>query len=264
MPKPMTPWRLAGYTAAVVLAAAGLLFGWHQLDQFLISHPRFVLAETEDESDTRLHIEGVRHAPRERIQALFQKDYGRSVYLIPLAERRRQMLAIDWVRDASVSRFWPDQVSVQVIERTPVAFLRPAKGGSPSLIDEDGVILTLQDAAKFRLPVVTGISAAQAEGERRQRIRRLMRLESELGRHMERVSEVDLADLDNVKIVYALGDRAMILHLGHNRFGFRLRRFLENREEVIRRLPNTRTLDLRLEDRIIAVPEKGGEAAHAR
>jgi hypothetical protein len=155
-------------------------------------------------------------------------------------------------------------VAVQVTERTPVAFLRPVKGASPDLIDEEGVILSLRDAAKFRLPVVTGISKAQSEAERKQRIRRLMRLEAEIGRHMERVSEVDLGDLDNLKIVYALGDRAMILHLGHNRFGVRLRRFLDNREEIIRRLPNARILDLRLEDQIIAVPDKRGEAPDVR
>lgn len=264
MAKPVTPWRLAGYTAAGVCVTAALLLGWHQIDQFLIANPRFVLVDAEDDAGNRLHIEGVKHAPRDRIRELFREDYGRSVYLIPLAERRRQMLAIDWVRDAAVSRIWPDQVAVQVTERTPVAFLRPVKGSSPHLIDEDGVILSLRDAAKFRLPVVTGISQAQPEAERRQRIRRLMRLESEIGRHMERVSEVDLGDLDNLKIVYALGDRAMILYLGHNRFGVRLRRFLDHREAILRRLPNARVLDLRLEDQIVAVPDKPVEDPDVR
>lgn len=264
MAKQATPWRLAGYTAVGVFTLAGVLLGWHRLDQFLIANPRFILVEADDEAEARLHIDGLRHAPRDRIQALFRQDYGRSVYLIPLAERRRQMLAIDWVRDAAVSRVWPDQVTVQVTERTPVAFVRPVKGSNPDLIDEEGVMLSLRDTAKFRLPVVTGISTAQPEAERKQRIRRLMRLESDIGRHMERVSEVDLGDLDNLKIVYALGDRAMILHLGHNRFGVRLRRFLENREEIVRRLPNSRILDLRLEDQIIAVPEKRAEDPNAR
>lgn len=264
MAKQRIPWRLAGYTAAGVLVSAGVLFGWHQFDRFLIANQRFVLAETEDEGDTRLHLEGMKHAPRDRVRALFQEDYGRSVYLIPLAERRRQMLAIDWVRDAAVSRIWPDRVTVQVTERTPVAFLRPVSSGHPDLIDEDGAILSLRDTAKFRLPVVTGVSRGQPEAERKQRIRRLMKLETEIGRHMERVSEVDLGDVDNLKIVYALGDRAMILHLGHGRFGVRLRRFLENREEIVRRLPHARILDLRLEDRIIAVPERPAEGQDAR
>jgi cell division protein FtsQ len=259
-----TPWSLAGYTLAGVLVAGGILLGWHRIDQFLIANPRFVLHETEDDRDSRLLIDGVKYAPRGRIRALFRDDYGRSVYLIPLAERRRQMLAIDWVRNASVSRIWPDQVAVQVTERTPVAFLRPSKAGSAELIDEEGVILSLRDSAKFRLPVVAGISPSQPEAERKQRIRRLLRLEAEIGRHMERVSEVDLADADNLKIVYALADRAMILHLGHHRFGIRLRRFLDNREEIVRRLPHSRILDLRLEDQIIAVPERRREESDVR
>jgi cell division protein FtsQ len=264
MAKQPIPWRLARYTTAGVFVAAAVLYGWHRFDQFLIANPRFILVEADDESDSRLHVEGLKHAPRDRVEALFQEDYGRSVYLIPLAERRRQMLAIDWVRDAAVSRIWPDRVTVQVTERTPVAFLRPVSSGNPDLIDEEGVILALRDTAKFRLPVVTGVSRSQPEAERKQRIRRLMRLESEIGRHMERVSEVDLSDVDNLKIVYALGDRAMILHLGHNRFDVRLRRFLDNREEIVRRLPHSRILDLRLEDQIIAVPEKPAEVPDVR
>jgi cell division protein FtsQ len=263
--KQWTPWRLAAYTLVGVLASAGFLFAWHQMDQFLIANPRFVLAETEDETDSRLLLDGLRYAPRHRVEALFREDLGRSVYLIPLAERRRQMLAIDWVRDAAVSRVWPDRVAVHITERTPMAFVRPtAPGANPDLIDEDGVILTLGDSAKFRLPVVTGVTRNQPEVERKQRIRRLMKLESEIGRHMERVSEVDLSDLDNLRVVYALGDRAMILHLGHGRYGVRLRRFLENREEIIRRLPKARTLDLRLEDQIIAVPDKPDGGSDAR
>jgi cell division protein FtsQ len=248
---------LAGYTLAGVAVVGAVLFGWHQTDQFLIASPRFVLLEAEDEAESRLHLEGLRYAPRDRVQALFREDFGRSVYLVPLAERRRQALAIDWVRDAAVSRVWPNQLTVQVTERMPVAFVRPAgRGANADLIDEDGVLLTLRDTAKFRLPVVAGIVRSQPEAERKQRIRRLMRLETEIGRHMERVSEVDLGDLDNLKIVYALGDRALVLYLGHSRYGVRLRRFLENREEIVRRLPKARILDLRLEDQILAVAEK--------
>ncbi len=43
-----------------------------------------------------------------------------------LGERRRRLLAVDWVKDASVSRRWPNRVSVNVIERRPVAFAQIA------------------------------------------------------------------------------------------------------------------------------------------
>ena len=38
---------------------------------------------------------------------------------MPLAERRRRLLAIDWVEDASVSRLWPNRVLVRITERKP-------------------------------------------------------------------------------------------------------------------------------------------------
>ena len=265
MPKTTSAtWRLVGYTLLGVLAGATILFAWHQIDQYLISGPGFVLSHLDDDQESHLSVEGVKHASQDQINGLFRPDAGRSVYLIPLAERRRQMLALEWVRDAAVSRIWPDRIAVQVTERTPVAFVRIGNSaGNADLIDEDGVLLVLHDTAKFQLPVVTGISRKQAEDERKQRIKKLMRLESEIGRHMERISEVDVGDLDNLKISYALGDRAMVLYLGHSRYGIRLRRFLENREEIVKRLPRARILDLRLEDRIIAVPEKNTEVSNA-
>lgn len=249
-------WRLAAYTFIGVVSLAGLLFGWHQGDQYLISSPRFVISTIEDDAASQVHLDGVQYGPRDQIYGVFQPDSGRSVYLMPLAERRRQLLAVDWVRDASVARIWPDQVSVHVTERKPVAFVRSGSASSGTeMIDSEGVLLELRDTAKFQLPVVTGIRRDQTEAERRQRIQRMIRLESEIGRYIERISEIDLGDPDNIKIVYPLEDRAMILHLGHSRYAVRLRRFLENLDEIVRRLPNARKLDLRLEDRIIAVPE---------
>ena len=48
---------------------------------------------------------------------------GRSVYLIPLDERRATLRTVDWVKDASVARVWPNRVVVRVAERKPVAFV---------------------------------------------------------------------------------------------------------------------------------------------
>jgi hypothetical protein len=81
---------------------------------------------------------------------------------------------------------------------------------------------------------------------------------------MSRVSEIDLADMENLKVVVARGDRALTLYLGQARFGIRLRLFLENLTEVDQKLPHARILDLRLEDRIVSVqpdPQEGAPSA---
>ena len=104
-------WRSPGLryalasTAALALLVA-VLFLWSRADAFLAEDSRFRLAEPSAQSgeSPALRIEGVVYTPRARIVETFTADYGRSLYLLPLAERRRSLMAIDWVKDAVVSR----------------------------------------------------------------------------------------------------------------------------------------------------------------
>jgi len=237
---------------AAVCLTGGILFGWQRTDQFLIRDARFALATSEDEEGGP-RLEGVRYASRERIRSVFRQDEGRSVYLLPLAERRRNLLAVEWVKDAAVTRVWPNRIGVRVTERQPLAFART--GGKTAMIDEDGVFLPLIEGAKFRLPVVTGLSSNQTEAQRKERLRHLVKLAAEVGRHMDRVSEVDLDDPENLKIVYLIDGETRRLHLGRARFGARLQALIDNWSEVKQKLPEGRALDLRLEDRITTVED---------
>ena len=59
-----------------------------------------------------------------------------------LADRRATLRTVDWVKDASIARLWPNRVVVRVWERVPVALsFRIAPSSRFGLIDEDGVIL---------------------------------------------------------------------------------------------------------------------------
>lgn len=245
-------WRYALWTSAAVLAVAGGLFAWQQLDHFLIRDPRFALAAPIEDEGGSLMLAGARHASLENIYRVFTPDAGRSVYLLPLAERRRQLLAVEWVHDATITRIWPNRLAVRVEERKPVAFVQLA-GGETGLVDADGVLLPPVTTGQFKLPLVTGLRREMSEGTRRERVRRMLKLQSEFGTEMSRVSEIDLSDMENLKVVFPRGNHALTLHLGQARFGIRLRLFLENLAEIEQKLPNARVLDLRLEDRIVSV-----------
>ena len=256
-------WRYALWTSAVVLGIAAAILGWQQVDHFLIRDPRFALASPIEDEGGSLMLAGAKHASMENIYKVFSADAGRSVYLLPLAERRRQLLAVEWVQDATITRIWPNRLAVRVAERKPVAFVHLA-GGETGLVDGDGVLLPPVTAGQFKLPVVTGLRREMSEGTRRERVRRMLKLQSEFGGEMSRVSEIDLADLENLKVVVARGDRALTLYLGHARFGVRLRLLLENLTEIDQKLPNAQILDLRLEDRIVSVQpdtKEGGPSA---
>lgn len=236
----------------------GFIWLWWQADQMLVSDPRFFLAGPPEPGipSEAFQVQGVARASEEQISDVFARDFGRSIYLCPIEERRRRLLAIDWIRDASVSRFWPNGLVVRITERTPVAFAQtPTRGGVTlfSLIDADGVLLDPQRAGKLELPVLVGIKPGESEAQRRERVKRFLRLQSELGAHMQRISEIDVSDVDNLRVTQPFEDRAVTLLLGNQKFLTRYENFVNNQAEIRRRLPGATILDLRLRDRIMAV-----------
>lgn len=246
------------------LGLAAAIVGFYRLDQFLASDARFVLPGTpEARPNPDFRIEGIARTPEAEVMRVFARDFGRSVYLIPLSERRRRLMTIDWVKDASVLRHWPNRVSVRIVERTPVAFVvlpaSPANGlpvSQTALIDIDGVLLRTPPRARFSLPALTGIAASQNAEARRARVRRAVDLLEEAKLYASRISEIDVNDPDNMVILMTAHGRAVRLMLGDRRFLPRLSNFLNHYPDIAHRLPNARTFDLRLDDHITA--EDGG------
>jgi cell division protein FtsQ len=258
---------VARYTmrmAAIAAVLVGALYGYHQVEQFLIRDPRFRLPVPEYRLQTpNLTITGLKNASRMNVLRVFSNDFGRSVYLIPLGTRRVELRSVDWVRDASISRIWPNRILARIEERRPVAFLEvPAETSRVSrvaLIDRDGVILQPTRNEVFHLPVVTGIRQDMPIASRRERIREMERFIAEIGPLADRVSEVDVSDRDNLKVTARAGGRAVLLLMGDHNFAGRMRNFVDNFAEIERRMPDAKTLDLRLEDRITAVEDAGGK-----
>ena len=101
------------------------------------------------------------------------------MYLLPLSDRRAALRSVDWVKDASIARLWPNRVVVSVSERKPVAFLTLAASRF-ALIDEDGVILP-PAPDRFTLPVLAGVRPPIRSAQRRERVHRMLRLTRDLG-----------------------------------------------------------------------------------
>jgi cell division protein FtsQ len=259
-------WRAALAVAVPVvslaLLAAGAMAGWQRLEQFFVESPRFQFraARTPRQPLPDLRVSGVSASRIDRVQSVFAPDGGRSVYLVPLAERRDQLRAMSWVRDASVSRIWPQTVEVRVAERVPVAIAQLPAAGRPGrsqtmLVDADGVLLELPAKYSTSLPVLIGLRADQDASTRRERIERLLAILRELGSEAGKLSEFDLSDPDNARVTLEAGGRPYVLILGSDQFLSRLLTFFKYYSEIVR-LPDARVLDLRLEGRIAVVKEE--------
>ncbi len=231
------------------------LYTTGKIRQFAASNQRFTL-EGPDDRDGGLSMQGLTYTSRSKVLHTFASDFGRSIFVLPLAERRRRLLGVDWVEDASVSRVWPNRVIVRITERKPVAFVNvPRPRGRDSrvlLIDGEGVLLEQPEQSKFTFPVLRGIQEDQSETARRRCVQAMLHVTEELGPFAKDISEVDASNPADMRIVAKVEGRTAELMLGGRNFSSRVQNFIARYPEVRRRSPSATVFDLRLDDRITA------------
>jgi cell division protein FtsQ len=244
-----------------------------QTESFLKKDRRFTIAlRTIDDSDGAVVVKGIRNASRSRVMAVFEHDRGHSIYAVDPEKRRMQLRLIDWVRDASVRRVWPNRLEVEIFERVPVAFIRSADGASgdfanpvkfqPMLIDDDGVTMPVQGAFKQALPLLTGIREDSDVESRRQQVDTMRRVLRALHQYKSKILEVDVSRPDDIRVTCAVGGQNYALILGHEQFQQRLEVFLREHEAMRDQMDPRREYDLTNDGRILAIePEQTPAAA---
>lgn len=252
--RPQFRWRLwlsiFAWCAIFVSSAVAA----RQAHRYVLADPQFMLSA---EDRNALTIKGVTYAARAKVQRVFAADYGRSIFAVPLDERRRRLLAVDWVEDATVSRIWPNRLLVSITERQPVAFVSlPLRGASGSarflLVDAQGVLLDPPLRSQFTFPVLTGLTDDQTDAERRVRVLAMQSLMQDLGPAGQNISEIDAAAPDDLTVVAQVEGRPLELKLGDGNYARRLQNFLLHYPEIRRHTANVTAFDLRLDDRITA------------
>ena len=88
----------------------------------------------------QVDVEGVVYADPQQIAAIVDSIDGEPILTVDLDVAETKLLAIPWVRLARVSMHLPARVSIEVVERTPIAFFR-AVDGFNRVIDRDGRVL---------------------------------------------------------------------------------------------------------------------------
>ena len=249
--------KIAVWVVALTVALVISLVGWHRLEQYLIQDPRFAVNGPDGADDASvIQIQGAQHASRRAIEGAFAEDMGRSIYLLPLDARRSTLRTVDWVKDATVMRLWPNRVVVRVAERRPVAFVA-LSGSRYGLIDEDGVILP-PATDRFHLPVLRGVAARDPLADRRDRVQRMQKLLRALGANADKIAEVDVTDREDLRVTQPYQGRMVNLLLGDQNFAVRYQNFVNHYAEIHEKMPEASSLDLRMEDRITVVQQKNG------
>ena len=253
-------WR--GYLRAALIfliatAGAAALFA---IGEFLFTSPTMALA-----SPSQVDLTGNHFALRASILDIFSADRGKSVLRVPLAERRAQIEALPWVERATVRRALPNRIEVEIVERTPIAFLRD--NTDLFLVDKAGMILDRPLEADFRFPVVTGVNSTMSREDRARRMQLMADFMTQIRQVRpdagDSVSEIDLSDADDVQATFAglqMGGAAipgaLLVHFGNSDFHDKFQVLLNNvgqwQEAAAGHIAS---VDLRFEREVVVNPE---------
>jgi cell division septal protein FtsQ len=256
---------LLGLGALAVASLVGLLV-FYAAERYVTESPRFRfrLARMAGDEDN-LRIRGANRSAADEIRRVFRADQGRSLYTLPIDERRAQILSVKWVRDAAVIRRWPDGIDVVVGERQPAAFahLQRHRSDPPKLmlVDDAGELLPIPDKHDYRLPVLIGLSQQQTLDARADRVRLMHYFLKEIADSGVRVADLDVADTSNLKCRVSLDGRTVVLLMGADGFAANMKRFVGHWQEIQERMPQAQVLDMRVAEHITAAQaeEDAGE-----
>ncbi len=168
----------------------------------------------------RIETKGTARASIDEIQTVVRRDVGQTgVWQADLPELSKHLERLPWVRTAIVTRVLPDGIRVRITEREPKAVVRTSAGRFV-WVDDDAVYLgemspTDQMPAFFlRGWSEDDVPAAQAEN--RERVGKFLELQRDWGAQglSERVSEVNLLDLRDVRVQLAGDDSQIEVRLG--------------------------------------------------
>jgi cell division protein FtsQ len=243
---------------------------------YLLRDEHFILT-----SPKSIQMEGNAHVTRAQMLSVFGGDVERSIFEMPLDQRRTELERLPWVGHATVMRLLPNAVRVRIVERTPVAFVR--EGTKIELVDAHGVLLDMSSGAdgalpaeRYSFPVLMGIGADDPLSTRAARMKLYMSFISALDAGPNKISvklsEVDLSDPEDVKALIpdpsstagAAHPQDVLVHFGSEKFLERYRKYEEHLAEWRTQYPKLASADMRYDRQVVlemaagaSVPVKG-------
>jgi cell division protein FtsQ len=209
------------------------------------------------ESSDNIEVAGMQNVSKAQIMEVMGADIGRNIFFIPLAQQKTQLEQIPWVESASVMRFVPNQLRVEIHERTPVAFARV--GPRMFLIDAGGALMDLSPKHKYSFPVILGMNPGEPLSTRAPRMRAYSELVRELDesgtRYSQDLSEVDLTDLEDVKVRVNDPQGDVLVHLGSADYLQRYKIYVSHARGWRQQFRKLESVDLRYDNQIIVNPD---------
>jgi cell division protein FtsQ len=198
-------------------------------------------------------VTGRHYTRAHEILAALDVSRGDPITAIDPETARQRVVALDWVRSASIMRLYPDTIHIAIEEHEPMAIWR--RGDVTSLIDERGAVVSDLDVRSFpHLPMVEGPGAADAAPE----------FLAELGRRPAISGRVSASVRVGERRWSLRLDNGVIVHLPEDGVGRALDELvgLDQAQGLIDR--DVAVVDMRLPDRVTVMPGRHGASRPER
>ncbi len=181
----------------------------------------------------KVEVQGNSRASSADIHTVMRREVGKTgVWKTDLKELSARLERLPWIRRATVSRVLPDGIRVRISEREPRVVIRTAAGRF-IWADDDAVLLgemlPTDQLPPFFLRGWNEEESELARKENAERIAKLLELQrawNEAGLS-QRVSEVNLVDIRDVRAQLAGDDSQIEVRLGSQDLGKRLKDALQ-------------------------------------
>ncbi len=196
-----------------------------------------------------VRIEGAERTARDEVIRAAGLREGMGLFEVDVAEVRRAVEKLPWVRAARVARELPSGLLIELEEWTPRCLVRLDR---LYYLSPEGHVVRAVLSQGLDYPVVTGLTWADLEGEKlaAKGVFELLGL-IDKGLLQEEVSEINV-DPDLGFTLYTPAGEGTAIRLGFSRFEERLQRLARLRRHLGRRGQTAYSVNLNHDDKIIA------------
>jgi cell division protein FtsQ len=258
--------RVAGRRFVSVLKVLGKVAAFLLILAFMLS--AFIYAYTSEKFNLRnVTFYGCRELNQKAMEGIIRQDFPANILRIDLQKLQERLEKETWAKHVEIRRVLPSDLIIYIQERTPSVIFELR--GELMIADGEGTLLGRYDPrfGKLDVPVFKGVLGEDAESyklykeENAVRIRQglvmLSQIESGLPRSTVKISEVDISDPENLKIL--LVDDTAEVYLGDKDYLKRFSTLMSNLGEY-QKLKDQYTefvsIDMRFDNQIVYRPRR--------
>jgi cell division septal protein FtsQ len=258
--------HVAGRRFVTVLKTLGKFGSFLLIVVFILSV--FVYAYTSEKFNLRhVTFQGCKELKPQELEAIIRRDFPANILRIDLPELKNRLEQETWAKQVEIRRVLPSDLILYVQERSPAAIVELK--GDLMMADKDGILLGGYDPSFGRLdvPVLKGLLGEDAENYRlyqaenaarvQQALAMLAEIESGMPQYTRQISEVDVSDRQNMKIL--LVDDTAEVYLGEKDYLKRFRTFIGNLSEYQKlklQYSEFASIDMRYDGQIVYRPRR--------